>query len=332
MPNDPWRWCRRIFASVDVVGSTQFKLRKPEDSSEWAYVFTELFEDFPSILRACFEQLPEIADGRPNFPMRIWKFVGDEILFQSELTRHEQAAFHVLAFKDALNQYASDFAKKPQLAGLSIKGTIWGAGFPVSNAQVATKFENRSEAPEDYLGPCVDQGFRLCGLADARRIPLSVDIAYMLAMTQMAPIASRHPLKVLCEEPKPHKGVSVPYPHIWLDRFDGAMSEEDTLLDRREPHDTNKLLPYLRELYAIKRPGLFAPFIVGDKSPNFNKVPSEMKVKQDALRSAAAAQTYTVVGMRMQPGVSKQEPPRPNISRKAPRKRRPSIRAKRKGQ
>ncbi len=318
MSEDLYKWRRRIFASVDVAGSTAFKQRSPEDSGRWAYIFKLFFDEFPTTLRACFEKVGDIADGRPDKPMSVWKFVGDEILFSAELFRHEAAAYHSVAFIEAINEYTAQLKKKPELAALSLKGTIWGAGFPVSNVEVAPKLGDGQSAPQDYLGPCVDQGFRLCSLADARRIPLSVDIAYMLATTVFRTNA---PMKVQCEEPKPHKGVPLSYPHIWLDRLHGKESEEDKILGRRTARDPSGIKPYLEDLFAEKRPGLFKPFLTGDPSNLFNKIPKDMQDTREKLLQVTAEQTYSVkeTAATAKPGKAPPAPklPKKNTKRKA---------------
>jgi hypothetical protein len=290
MTDDPYKWCRRIFASVDVVGSTAFKQRSPENSGKWANTFKLFFDEFPTTLRACFDNMPVIADLKPAKPMSVWKFVGDEILFSAELESHEAAAHHVTAFRNAINEYTEQLRKKPELATLSLKGTIWGAGFPVSNAEVATELGEGKAVLRDYLGPCVDQGFRLCALADVRRIPLSVDIAYMLATTLFRDSST---LKLQCEEPKSHKGVPQSYPHIWLDRRPNGESQEDKILGRRPLLVPGDLRQYLDELYREGRPGLFKPFIVGDRSDLFNVVPPEMGATRRQLMQMSAERTYT---------------------------------------
>lgn len=283
-------WCRRIFASVDVAGSTAFKQRSPEDSGRWAYVFKQFFDEFPTTLRANFNSLSQIADGRPSDPMSVWKFVGDEILFCAEIKRHEAVAFHVVAFRDAVNSYSEQLKKKAELSSLSLKGTIWGAGFPVTNAEVITRLNGGREELRDYLGPCIDQGFRLCSLADSRRVPISVDIAYMLATTTLDEGAK---LKVQCEEPRFHKGMPAAYPHIWIDRTPGIATAEDKILGRRPVCGPSALKAYLEEIYAERRPGLFKPFLVDDPSEFFRGVPEEMKRTRERLSQSEAEQTYT---------------------------------------
>jgi len=256
--------------------------------------------------------------------MAVWKFVGDEILFSAQIERHEAVAFHAIAFRDAINEYTAQLKKKPEHAALSLKGTFWGAGFPVSNVEVAPKLGDGESAPRDYLGPCVDQGFRLCALADVRRIPISVDIAYMLATTTFH---GQSPLKVQCEEPKPHKGVPLPYPHIWLDRLDGRESQEDKILERRPVMDPSRLKPYLEELFTEKRPGLFKPFLVNDPSGLFNTIPPEMAETWEKLLQLAAERTYSVneTATTAAPGKA---PPLPTLPKNAKRSKPSKVRKK----
>ena len=283
MRDDPLRWCRRIFASVDVVGSTAFKLHTPSNSASWAHVFKDFFDEFPTTLRASFEKMPSGLDGRPDAPMRVWKYVGDEILFVAELDRHEAAAHHVIAFRTAITQYSRELSEGQHRHPLGLKGAVWGAGFPVMNVEVAPKLGSEERAISDYLGPCIDQGFRLCRLADQRRIPISADIMYMLATTQY-PASIK--LRIHCEEPQEHKGVAAPYPFFWLDRVDGGQSEEDKILKRREDYAPSQLMPYLQELFGRSVAPLHRPFIESDPSEMFKRVPMELMKLREELRIA----------------------------------------------
>lgn len=305
MPTDPLPWQRRMFASVDIIGSTSFKQRYSEDSGRWAGTFKLFFDEFPTTLRACFENVEGSPDGKPASPMRVWKFIGDEILFATELTRHEEVAHHMLAFKDAINEYSNQLKKKRDLS-LALKGTMWGAGFPVTNAEVTPILGDGTSTPNDYLGPCIDQGFRLCAHADARRIPVSVDLAYMVARTGLA---SNVPLVFQCDEPKSHKGVSYLYPHICLDRLNEERSAEDKILNRREPVNLHDLQTYLEEIY--QKGTLFKPFIISDPSRNFNQPPDWMVETRDNMLRTAAESAYH--GTESAASGTKTQPPPPQL-------------------
>lgn len=310
MPAHYLEWRRRIFASVDVAGSTAFKQRSPEDSGRWANIFKLFFDEFPTTLRACFDKLPILADGKPSHAMSVWKFVGDEILFSATLDRHEAVVFHVVAFREAINEYTAQLKRKPELASLSLKGTMWGAGFPVTNVEVNTKLGQGNESDIcDYIGPCVDQGFRLCSLADSRKIPLSVDLVYLMANTKLYDNAK---IMLRCDEPQSHKGVPLKYPHIWLDRRNEGETEEDRILGRRKSFRPSELVQYIDELYSEKRPGLFKPFIVTDAVDFFKKVPPEIEETRKRLLQESADQSYTASSVAGTPKPS-EAPPTPTL-------------------
>jgi hypothetical protein len=281
-------WCRRLFASVDIVGSTAFK-QHAGHSGEWAGVFRDFFREFPLALRTRFDGLTAAGRGFDAEPMSVWKFVGDEILFVAEIRRHEQVAVYASAFLGALEAYSAELKHKANLSRLGLKGTLWGAGFPVSNIEVEfpSVAAGGKVGPPDFLGPNVDHGFRLCGLADVRKVPISVDAAYMLAYVE-----EWTDLRVGFEEARGHKGVPLPYPFIWLDRQRGQQSAEDRLLGRRAATSPHDLREWLEEVFAAEIPNLARPFLVGDPDGRFSGVPEGMEARRQELRNRSAEEGY----------------------------------------
>jgi hypothetical protein len=274
-----------MFASVDLAGSTAFKQRQANNSARWAGTFRVFFKDFPSTLQNCFDNVQLKQHMKPTRPMRVWKFVGDEILFVTELERHEQAAFHAIAFLHALDTYTDELRCKPELQDLSLKGTLWGAGFPVTNVEVSPPLGDHI-SPLDYLGPEVDLGFRLTRLANNRRVPVSLDIAYFLSMI---PSISPYSLFARAEEPELHKGLARAYPFIWLDRRNGEFDEEDIALQRRKPVHIDDLKRYVEFMYANRSSDFVKPFIASDPNENFSAVPDHMLQIRERLRDESRA-------------------------------------------
>lgn len=223
----------RLLASADVIGSTAFKVGKTNKSEQWAHVFRAFFNEFPEIVAEEFDKVDSdlVRCGKPNTSFQVWKFVGDELLFSTVLERHEHTAIHVLTFKNAISRYSQFLNEKYKTLGL--KGTIWGADFPLLNVEVETKVSATSVVAIDFLGPSVDLGFRLAQYADRRRIPISADVALFLSSCLTSPKAGKA-IKLLAEPPKSLKGVNdnVPYPLICVDRRDGEQTTEDKLLNR----------------------------------------------------------------------------------------------------
>lgn len=277
----------RLFASADIVGSTAFKVSMANEKQRWAHVFSAFFRDFPASLRACFEELPgEIRAGfrKPPGCLRVWKFVGDEILFEIELENHVHAVCHAIAFKKALHEYSNELSTKHK-GKLGLKGTIWGAGFPVANVEVSTPRESSRVQARDFLGPSVDLGFRLASMADLRRIPVSADIAYFLAKAIIGQPNLEKQIMLLASEPRALKGVAggTPYPMLWIDRLDGIQTAEDKLLNREWTPNNSNMCEYLTELFGNHASGVVRPFIEADESAEFNQVPQEIRRQREDL-------------------------------------------------
>lgn len=154
--------------------------------------------------------------GRSPF---LWKTIGDEIIFWKELGHEHQLWLLINSWMASIAEIRGDLNK----VGLDVKSTIWLAEFPVRNATilreaVPTKMatnelvagvddllpseaarqekqirdQKRSEFYKDprdashqtdFIGPGIDLGFRLSSLASSKRMMISLDIAYLLALS-----------------------------------------------------------------------------------------------------------------------------------------------------
>ncbi|MBT9368613.1 hypothetical protein [Rhizobium sp. CSW-27] len=199
--------------SVDLVGSTAFKASKkhsePQNGSPspaWIDEFRTFYKDFPFsvasaydlVIRAHGEELLGEVSNRP----RVWKTIGDEIIFCGRVNSVEHAASSVSAFLKALEQYSKrlEADDKP----LRLKGAGWLAAFPAPNVSIAVTsdliaghseaalmpsentedFERAADdAPSkfDFLGKGIDTGFRIAKNASEDRFVVSVQLGYVLA-------------------------------------------------------------------------------------------------------------------------------------------------------
>lgn len=285
-----YKFCYRVLASVDIVGSTAFKSGQARVHQSWAHIFRNFFEEFPSRLAQSFKEIQDDATNpcKPPREMGIWKFVGDEILFFADIGRHEQVAFHVLSLKHAVNQYAKELSTKYKALGL--KGTVWGAGFPCANVEVQTKIDRDSPNARDFLGESVDLGFRLAGYADARRIPLSPEVAWFLLHFREKMPKGTEAIHIFAEPPQMLKGIrgGQKHPILWLDRLDGKPSREDRMLGIQRAYDAGILKDYLEDHFDTDNGGLGRPFVESDPDKFFNAVPEafvkwrDQLVKEDA--------------------------------------------------
>ncbi|MBF0187587.1 MAG: hypothetical protein HQL50_06640 [Magnetococcales bacterium] len=186
-----------LFFSVDLIGSTPFKQSCIRNGKRWMTAFIKFIKGFPEDLRD--NTVQEIYNLQRvnrrsglsictlNIP-EVWKLIGDEILFKTELETLEQVPFIMNAFVRTLADWDDRLTAneggiygdlscfpKETLPNLGVKGAAWLAGFPVGNASIEI-----GSGHEDFLGPSIDLAGRLPAIASRQRMPLSVELAYVL--------------------------------------------------------------------------------------------------------------------------------------------------------
>jgi len=142
---EKWRWKVRAFFSADIVGSTAIKsdVRGTNGEPTWASTFVEFYEEFPVVVAKGYEKSPTAFHACKN-RIRSWKFSGDEILFQVDVTDFRDVIHHVAAFKAGLIEYSTLWSTKN--VPLSLEGTAWIADFPITNREVSA----HSSGPIDF--------------------------------------------------------------------------------------------------------------------------------------------------------------------------------------
>ena len=104
--------------SVDLVGSTAFKANKKhaepqisDPSPAWVREFRTFYKNFPiAVYRAHDLVAKSSSDGSPEdigSRPRVWKTIGDEIVFCCRVRRIEHVAASVSAFLKALEHYTN---------------------------------------------------------------------------------------------------------------------------------------------------------------------------------------------------------------------------------
>jgi hypothetical protein len=146
--------------------------------------------------------------------------------------------------------------------------SAWFAGFPVVNSEIVVGkptdsaasgdyshaqriddllwFRQHKDKPDelngavlDYVGPSIDVGFRLGGLASPRRMTLSLELAWVWAEFLTACDDSpAHIIPLRYDDRHDLKGVSFPYPVFWLDVLhneDVTAAEDQMRRDSNQP-------------------------------------------------------------------------------------------------
>lgn len=272
----------------------------------WLPALYRFFDEFPS-------RLAETYGGELQ-PPALWKTLGDEMVFVAELKHHLQVAEHVCRFRDTIAAYREvikDASRK-----LDLKGAAWLAGFPVGNTALTLHRGLEGNAAfEDFLGPSIDNGFRLSKHATPRKFVLSVETAYML-LASARPKDTEVP-DVFLERGEELKGVlgGRPYPKLWIAipyrQAEDFRKLEERLLDPPGDHKEKDLRDYCELFIREHGNPLFLPFIEGDEI--FGKHPPGYDEQYEEVKELWANEMGE--HLKHEPTVHAQAPPAPTLER-----------------
>lgn len=312
-----------MFFSADVVGSTSLKQRtiKTEngivipDNTPWF----ELIQRFYINAVSYFLQEFEGHQPQRRFPHlksmvepKIWKTIGDEILFWVEISDTRQVIEYLKLWIACVERLRKEDIQEED-ARLDVKCSAWIAHFPWRNkiifssptgftgAELDGKKDNNLELMKayfegatdklqpDFVGPGIDIGFRLAAQSNQRRFVISTDIAYMIAAT--ARRLGRHlDVRVHFEGLQILKGVlgGLEYPVFWID-----MSEPEDIytygtdLETRALCDHAKILTFMGGFYEKRSNYMYRPFIVSETEEILtDEPPWYRKAHEEMLRAA----------------------------------------------
>lgn len=272
--------------SADLVGSTAFKANKkhsePQNGSRspaWVDEFRTFYKDFPIAVAKSYELVvkalgDELQGDIGNRP-RVWKTIGDEIIFCGRVHSVEHTAASVSAFLKALEQYSKrlETDDKP----LRLKGAGWLAAFPAPNISIAVtsdpvagnpeatampsenteEFERAADdAPNkfDFLGKGIDTGFRIAKNASEDRFVASVQLGYVLAR---AATKKKFPHSFGYHGRETLKGVidGAPYPVVSVDtecsEIKSKLKSREAALTGEAPVQAHALCDFLETFMTV---------------------------------------------------------------------------------
>lgn len=301
----------RLFLSADIIGSTAQKQSKlgavepgstPNDPSWFTTIQGFYFEAQQSVRNAWNDlEHPDLPDDHIGDAPELWKTVGDEVLFTKLITDHRQVLTTIKCWITVLADMRS-FLHREGKGRLGVKSTVWLAGFPLrnkevvlsgerfsgtgpiedyftENGQILNKYYSDHDAKDiniDYIGPSIDTGFRLTGLATSRKLIVSVEVAYILALT--ARVTNQHiqPLDMRFDGEVALKGVlgGSGYPVFWIDLSgpkDAAVHAD--ALSGVTSCDRDTISKYCAAFFTEKRDFIFPPFIISASEGLINTPP-----------------------------------------------------------
>ena len=189
-----------LFFSLDLSNSTQFKAEHP---TLWAFVISSFYKAVNSKLVTY------------KIALQQWKLIGDEVLLYKEISDgksiYEDVKYVYISLQDIINSMISDTltaVEKSFPAGcdhscgqtdnviyairstLGIKATTWIAQCSEPSSKRSARniiYENNSSTtessmntPRDFLGPDIDEGFRLCKYAVKNQMIVSPLLAHII--------------------------------------------------------------------------------------------------------------------------------------------------------
>jgi hypothetical protein len=200
----------RLFLSVDMVGSTEFKARFTGQGSEgWLATFKAFFTSFPLMVAGQIGF--EFLDDASTPAIEVWKVMGDEVVFVTRPESPEELTSVLLALLRTMRMYEErHFQDLP----LRLKGTAWLADLSGSNIEIEIPELSSGQGVHlDYIGPDIDLGFRISKFARPASLVVSLDV---LEVILGAHNAAKAALYLMGREPL--KGVMFgrPYPIVWM--------------------------------------------------------------------------------------------------------------------
>ena len=279
----------RLFLSVDLTGSTDFKSRSSQSNLEWLKAFQKFYGEFPSLFSRHYavgcDAVADVSDDETKESPNVWKTIGDEILFVNRVYSIAQLGVYVTAFSTALKEFG---AHVQELYSLNTKGNAWIAAFPSPNSSIRLSqngtsdpfygdedvltedFElevDRKPHKYDFLGKGIDGGFRISRNSTIDTFTISPALAYLLCAAKKNVDMTGFHCEFHFHEPQVLKGVigGKPYPIISIDTNRDAEQKEihdlQAVLLQQPPkvEDSEVLKKYLEKYisyHQIEKPAL----------------------------------------------------------------------------
>lgn len=194
-----------LFLSVDVVGSTAYKVRAAQEGRDWVAAFSALFMELPLVYVGEIAHVFDADDEVPLFG--VWKVMGDEMLLIAVPRSRRELGGLLEAFAATLERVQQRFSAD---YGITLAAGAWAAEVGQRNQmiEIPEMFGGFDGLPyRDFLGPDVDLGFRLRACARPAELLASPN----LVETLLAVDAS-HGLHFHERDRMPLRGVAGEFP------------------------------------------------------------------------------------------------------------------------
>lgn len=230
----------------------------------------EFYREFSENLKGAvsLKQLPTLI---------LWKALGDELVFYSELRSQQDAVDLMEVFVQQVLYYRNSIKEKHPQGYLDLKGSAWIAGFPVKNSIVFPE----TGGVVDFIGPSIDIGFRIAKYTSPDALCISVELAALLIFSTIDSFTLRFESTVQLKGVLNNKS----YPLICIKPNQCVPTKDNQLackeFELRTETPPQKLKAYCKEFIDLHSDFLSYPFIDGDK--NFSARPDNYAIDLDAI-------------------------------------------------
>ena len=238
--------------------------------------------------------------------------LGYEILFYTEIDSYFKVFEYIFAFKQTILNYNRKLDEK-HTEIIRCKGTLWLAGFPVSNIETSFLAKEDIEIT-DFIGPSIDTGFRVSKFSSKRKMCLSVETALLLC-DALSDIKKNKELKkkylkkryipddfdftIRFEGKEVLKGVlnNTPYPIFWVDMTENNKKTmnidalEDKWLGKGVSCDYKEVVEYCKKYIEQHEKYIFPPFINSNFENKYNNKPKDFDQRKETAIKAREKDT-----------------------------------------
>ena len=182
-----------LLLSVDIVGSSAYKVAvsKQEGPLAWVRAYQDFYNTTPAIVRDSRRSTQVLAPNQDlpdglTTTLRLWKSIGDQLIFFSEPRNAAQLEFDCQCFLLALEK-AND--RMMNYWGFSLHGAAWAFEEGDQNLRINLQSELPDEAPSadfDLIGPDIDLGFRLVAEAAPGQLLVPLEMSSWLQDSHLA--------------------------------------------------------------------------------------------------------------------------------------------------
>lgn len=256
----------RIFLSVDLTGSTDFKSKNK--STAWLKAFQKFYGGFPKTFMAAYEDvcstIPQLHESERICTPKVWKTIGDEILFVNRVHSLCHVSAYVTSFIEALKQFGQELHNSSDQK-LNTKGNAWIAAFPSPNCSIRLSMDGdvdpingSGELPSedsekevdqdpksfDFLGKGIDGGFRISRNSTVNTLTVSPGLAFLLCKARRSVDTTQFKTAIHFDEMQTFKGVAngEPYPIITLDTTRDEKRKQLLLSQRKVLRSSNDVI------------------------------------------------------------------------------------------